>query len=107
MKQDIQRLLGVYGQEEAPFTLSDDGEGRVTLEKTSASAALLCLNAQALNTHFEENLRRLWQQWTAKSSARGQDESLFFSSLPLAVIEASELAAVSYTHLTLPTKRIV
>jgi len=92
VKQDIQRLLAVYGQEEAPFTLSDDGEGRVTLEKTSASASLLCLNAQALNTRFEENLRRLWQQWTAKSSARVQDESLFFSSLPLAVIEASELA---------------
>ena len=101
MKEDIQRLLGVYGPDQAPFTLSDDGEGRIILEKTTASAALLCLNAQALNSHFDENLRRLWQQWTAKSGARVQDESMFFASLPLAVIVANELAVDS----SKPTKR--
>ena len=92
VKEDIQKLLGVYGHDQAPFTLSDDGEGRIALEKTTASAALLCLNAQALNTRFEESLRRLWQMWTNKSNAQATDESKFFSSLPLAVIEASELA---------------
>ncbi|GAB7343389.1 hypothetical protein MBLNU457_1427t1 [Dothideomycetes sp. NU457] len=95
VKEDIQRLLGVYGHDQAPFTLSDDGEGRIALEKTSASAALLCLNAQALNTRFEERLRRLWRDWTSKSDAHTTNHLKFFSSLPLVVIEASELAVDS------------
>lgn len=92
-EQDLRRLLGVMGKAESSFTLTDNGEGGIRLERAEGVANASHINQLGLTARFERRLCDLWTQWTANGELKMSNEIAFLESLPLAGMTVSEVAA--------------